>query len=385
MRIAQIVSTFPPYTGGMGNVAFQYAHHLSIRGHQVEVFKPSHWPEWSDRYKHYSTQVGYKFKVHRLPTKWKYGNAAWIGRPYLENFDLVHFHYPFVGAESVLKTSKPLILTYHMDLISGGWKGILFDIYQKLYLSRFLKKAGQVIFTSQDYLEHSRAARHNKFKEKFSSVPLGVSDDFVRDPQASPSQFWAKKNISAEKVMLFVGALDQAHAFKGINVLMEAFKRANCQNLALVIVGDGDMKSAYQAQAKDIKNIHFVGRVSQEELPLYYQNCDFSVLPSLNSSEAFGLVILEAMACGKPVIASALPGVRTLVKSGEDGLLVQPGNVQDLAEKIKAMLNMNCREMGNRAAQKIESQYRWPVIIDRIEEIYEKVVPSRVPARLARK
>lgn len=95
-------------------------------------------------------------------------------------------------------------------------------------------------------------------------------------------------------------------------------------------------------------------------------------------SEAFGVVLLEAMACGKPVIASNLPGVRSVVSAGEDGLLVRPGDIDDLAEKTQMLLDdpQRRREMGERGRDKVEEKYAWPKIIPRLVQVYEEVLTN---------
>jgi len=94
--------------------------------------------------------------------------------------------------------------------------------------------------------------------------------------------------------------------------------------------------------------------------------------------EAFGVVLLEAMACGKPVIASNLPGVRTVVSDGEDGMLVRPRDVDDLAEKMQMLLDdpQQRREMGERGRAKVEARYAWPRIIPRLVQAYQEALES---------
>ena len=103
-------------------------------------------------------------------------------------------------------------------------------------------------------------------------------------------------------------------------------------------------------------------------------------IPSTTMGEAFGVVLLEAMACGKPVIASNLPGVRSVVSDGQDGLLVRPGDVQDLAEKIEWLLGDAPRRkaMGGQGRAKVEQRYAWSKIIPRLVEIYHEVLADGV-------
>lgn len=369
MKIAQVVSTYPPYHGGMGNVAQQYAKNLTRRGHLVTVFTPDY-GQASSQSDSNNSDVG----VTRVKPHLSLGNAAWLPAlpNVLQDFDIVHFHYPFIGGESVLKISGRLIITYHMDLLGRGWKKYFFNGYQRKYLPKFFERAAKVIFTSSDYLNHSRAAQFkNRFGDKFAILPLGADEAF--GPLVSrQDNFWRERGITAEKIIMFVGGLDKAHYFKGLGRLIEALASLKDEQLALVVIGDGDLREDYlvKARRQDLKKVFFLGRVSRPDLIKYYQQCDFVVLPSVDSSEAFGLVILEALACGKPVIASNLPGVRTLIDSGVDGLLCRPGDANDLADQIKRMLKLDLDQMGRRAGRKVNEYYRWPKIIDQIEKLY---------------
>lgn len=184
------------------------------------------------------------------------------------------------------------------------------------------------------------------------------------------------------RVVLFVGALDRPHFFKGVSVLLKAFARlADCRT-RLLIVGDGDLRAVYQRQAAELglaERAIFCGRVSEVDLPGHYALADLLVLPSTTTGEAFGVVLLEAMASGKPVVASNLPGVRSVVADGDDGLLARPGDADDLAAKVEALLdNPGRRErMGERGRAKVETRYSWQQLGRQLAEIYEQVVAGQ--------
>ncbi len=381
MRIAQVVSTFPPYFGGMGNVAYQYSRRLAARGHDVTVFtakypRQGRWDRIGTAKDEAEQREVGSFNVVRLKPLFRFGNAAvlpGLGRR-LRNFDVVHVHYPFVGAESILGVLKPIVTTYHMDLMAAGWKGLVFDMYQRFYTGRFLEASSKVIFTTRDYLKNGRGAVYEpRYGEKFCVLPLGVGDEFR--PMPPDQKFWRQRGIKGKEVILFVGGLDAAHAFKGVDVLIRAMKQVN-RDVSLVLVGDGELKGKYMAQSQALRlmNVHFLGRVPKEDLISFYQQASFVVLPSINSSEAFGLVLIESFACGRPVLASDLPGVRSLVSPAKDGLLSRPGDAKDLAQKIKTMLGLNLDLMGQNGFRKVQLEYRWPAIIDRLEGIYKEII-----------
>jgi glycosyltransferase involved in cell wall biosynthesis len=144
------------------------------------------------------------------------------------------------------------------------------------------------------------------------------------------------------------------------------------------VAGEGNLKKEYMKRAKDLglaDRIYFPGYVEKDILPEHYNLADLFVLPSIDKSEAFGIVLIEALASGTPVVASNLKGVRTVVDSGRTGLLFQPRNPRDIAEKAKLILeNPKLYEQFTKNAQSIANKkYRWPKIVAKLNEIYKNL------------
>ena len=378
MKIAIVTSTFPPYRGGMGNVAYFHAKELSARGNEVMVFCPKG-PKGKFENE--------GFKVEYIGPILRYGNAAWVPQLYwrLKGFDIVHFHYPFFGgAEAVWlarkkrnKEIKKLVMTYHMDTVGKGWLGVIFKVYKKLFLSKIIDAADKVLISTQDYARNGDLADYiEQDPEKFIVSNLGV--DIERfSPGLKPDELFHQYHLAPDDfVLLFVGGLDKAHYFKGLDYLLKAAAMIGTPNIKLIVVGEGELRKGYEETAKRLgieKRVHFVGPVSNEDLPDYYRLCDVFVFPSIDKSEAYGLVALEAGACAKPTIASNLPGVRFVVKDNETGILVEPKNTDELAEKIKYLLNNQerAKELGENARKRIEAEFVWRVIVEKLENIYK--------------
>jgi glycosyltransferase involved in cell wall biosynthesis len=147
-----------------------------------------------------------------------------------------------------------------------------------------------------------------------------------------------------------------------------------------VIVGEGDLRPEHEAQTAKLglaQRVVFPGRVVEAELPDYYRLADVTVLPSITMGEAFGLVLVESLACATPVIASNLPGVRTVVSDGQDGFLVEPNSPPDLAEKLGTLLSLTASErlaMGARGRAKVIERYTWEKVTAQLESVYQQAL-----------
>jgi len=266
-----------------------------------------------------------------------------------------------------------------MDVCGQGAMKFFFKLHKSLILPRIVKISDKVIFTSMDYGQNSYLAEFfKKDPKKFIEVPNGVdSNNFYSAPK--DNILLEKYEITEdEKIVLFVGGLDKAHYFKGIEYLIEAMSRLrNSQYLwRLLIVGEGDLKKYYVSLVDQFRlksKVIFAGYVSNEDLPKYYNLADVAVLPSVDKSEAFGLTLVEAMSCGKPVVASNLPGVRSVVTEKMNGLLVEPGNSDDLAAKINYFLSdsQQSYDFGKAGRNKVKLKYDWSIIGRKLDELYK--------------
>jgi glycosyltransferase involved in cell wall biosynthesis len=304
----------------------------------------------------------------------------------LNDYDVVHLHYPFYfGSEIIYFISKlrkiKYVVHYHMDIVGKGTTRWVFALHRKIIMPFILKGASKIIVTSKDYLKSSVLKSIPSIKNKIVIVPIGV--DTAKFNIRKKSKALLKKHSinKNEKIILFVGGLDKPHYFKGVDILLKAFAKVSSENTKLLIVGDGDSKDTYMQMAKDIgisQRIIFAGRVSDKDLPDYFSICDFLVLPSTDKSEAFGMVLIEAMASGKTVIASNLPGVRSVVSDSINGLLVKPKDVNDLNKKIVYLLtNVKISDQfGKLGRQKVISDYSLLTVNNRLHKILSEVIEN---------
>lgn len=251
----------------------------------------------------------------------------------MEKADILHFHLPFPLAVlsylmvSPLSCKKRIVITWHSDIIRQR----AFLRFYAGALRSFLRKSDRIIVTSPIMLENSPFLKH--VRDRCRVVPSGISKYWFEKPNDSSPLL---KGMPCSNTILFVGRLCY---YKGVEYLIDAMEAIDAN---LVIVGDGALRSALEERAKakgvDHKTF-FVGKCSQEELRRWYHYCDVFVFPSVEPSEALGLVQMEAMAAGKPVVNTNLPtGVPYVSVHGETGFTVSPRNSRELAQAVNRIL-----------------------------------------------
>jgi glycosyltransferase involved in cell wall biosynthesis len=377
MRVAQVICTFPPYKGGMGNAVYHFSEELSHLGHDVTVFTPEYGGELAEG-------GGPGFGVERLKPLFSMGNSAVLPGLFLrlKDFDVVQLHYPFYGTveivllEKLLRPSTRLFVFYHMDARATGIRGLMFKTASITVLPLVLRAAEAIQCSTYDYASHSYIGGYfAAHRDRFTEVPYGVDSTFFTP---------GRRTTNCDKNVLFVGALIKQGYFKGLDNLMRAFQkiRRSVGPCSLTVVGRGDMEDHYRGLARELgidTVTRFVTEADDAALLECYRSCDVLVLPSLDTSEAFGIVLLEAMACAKPVIASNLPGVRAVFKNGRHGLLVEPGDLDDLAAKLLALLtdDERAQSLGTAGYELVRTRYTWASAAKRLDSIYQIVGPNR--------
>jgi len=405
-KIAIISAVFPPYKGGIGNVAQNHARLLSERGCEVVVFTPDYGRTTP------SPSLVKEGNVILLKPVIKYGNAAYVPQlcNHLKDFDTVILEYPFFGGmKAVYKAKKKygfkLIVFYHMDTIPSGPKGLVFAYAKKFFLPRIIKIADIVLASSEDYAKHSDLGKYWLDDDlKFKVLPIGVDvSKFNPSPadsegRAEIEQFRKNLNIKPdEKIILFVGGLDKAHYFKGVEYLIKAISliveerersatpikgrrpwSGPWVSFKVIIVGPGELQRQYRELAENLNvkdRVMFTGGIKDEALIKLYKMAYVTVLPSIDQSEAFGIVLVESMACATPVIASDLPGVRSVFEDSVTGFVSSVRDEKDIAAKLSSILDDPDKrnQMSDACVQLVAQKYNW----DKIGDILEQMTKSK--------
>jgi rhamnosyl/mannosyltransferase len=268
----------------------------------------------------------------------------------------------------------PFVLTCHCDIEVPSLLGPLIEsVYRHTLEYSTIRRADRIIVTTATYAATSRAV----WAYNPAVIPNAVDLQRYR-PENDGRAIRARHRIrDGESVVLFVGRMV---AHKGIENLLEA-ARSVAYARFLLVGGGPELESMRRLAARlgVADRVILPGQVSAEDLPAYFAACDVFVLPSVSRLEAFGIVALEAMASGKPVVVSDIPGVREVIVDGKEGLLADPVNPDDLGGKIRTLLADDKKRevMGRAGREKVEREFSIEKVVDRIEGVYREAVAVR--------
>jgi len=388
-------------TGGMNVYVRELCRHLAARGWGVDVYTRLQDPDMPP----FAVREEFGYRTVHIPA----GPRAAVDRrelfqhlpeflagmrEYVEeralSYDLIHSHYwlsGWVARELAADWGVPAIHMFHtlgrMKERAGSPQGLQGAEERAAVEQEILQWADRIVAATpldrQQMLDLYEADA-----SRIVVIPCGVNLELFRPLDRCA----ARKELGLpadRRMLLFVGRLDPV---KGLDVLLEAMceltrmmRPCRAQDLSLAVIG-GDREDHLEALMTDLscltdirhelgldELVVFVGSRSQEVLPFYYSAADVCVMPSLY--ESFGMVALEAMACGTPVIASRVGGLTYTVRDGETGFLVPERDPKALAEKLKLLLGQDelREEMGRRAVQ-VAQMYGWDVVCDEIEALY---------------
>jgi phosphatidylinositol alpha-mannosyltransferase len=304
-----------------------------------------------------------------------------------ERFDVIHLHEPLMPAVPwlVLRASNvPNVGTFH----AYGDVSTLYALSRPL-VRRFFDRLDGRIAVSPTAFEYVS----QYFGGEYEIIPNGV--DVPRfATRHEPVAFMRDDRPT----LLFVGRFEEGR--KGLRWLLQALRYVEpfFPDLRLVVAGGGDPdemaqwlplrdstrrnRNVYRSAGSALE-VEFVGFVPADDLPRYYQSCDVFCAPS-TGGESFGIVLLEAMAAGAPVLASAIPGYASVLTHGREGFLVEPKSPAAIAAgMIRLLSDLDLRERMAEAGGRTAAQYDWPIVATKVVDYYEKVRATHSPSRPA--
>ena len=309
-------------------------------------------------------------KLFSMPLSGDYISAF---RRMAKDADIIQLHAPFPLSDFALflsgkgKKAKKAVW-WHSDVVKQ--KKLMY--FYKPLMTWMLKRTDKIFVASEAIIAQSKYI--GKFKDKIEVIPFGISIENYERGEKTPI-LTEKLNDKNNLKLLFVGRLV---SYKGVSVLLDAMAKTN--GVELFVIGSGDLENELNAQTEKLglnDKVHFLGTVETNELKSAFNDCDIFVLPSVTRAECFGLVQLEAMVYGKPVINTSLPTAVPEVSLDEmTGLTVEPGNAEALAEAINRLAtDKDFREKcGISARKRCQEQYSLEIMQDRIRSAYKKML-----------
>lgn len=285
--------------------------------------------------------------------------------------DIFHFHFPYPFGDIAWLLSgmkKPFVITYHSDIVRQRF---LNQVYAP-FRNSFFTKADKILATSPCLINSSKVLQ--KFRDKTIAVPLGIDPSRFLTSKAREAGIILRKRYNDKPIVLFVGRLVY---YKGVEILIEAFKGIDAN---LIMVGKGPLREHLMSMVKTYKlqnNVYFFDEVDDNTLTAYFHACDIFVLPSVATTEAYGLVQLEAQACAKPVISTNLPtGVPYVNKHMVSGIIVEPGSILQLQSAILTLINDKKLRLtlGENGKKRMMQNFTNEIMTNKIINIYKEVL-----------
>jgi rhamnosyl/mannosyltransferase len=284
--------------------------------------------------------------------------------------DILHVHEPFPWADlsylfssTIRNNFSHLVVSWHSDIVRQKWA----LRFYRPYILKFLKMADKILVSNNNLIE---------FSEYLSEViPLGAKLDWVNNSSNRSERVEKIKSMYTLPLVLFVGRLVY---YKGIQYLIDAINQV--PDVSLVIIGSGPLKKELLNQIQNLnleRRIHILPEVDAETLHSYYEACDIFILPSVEKSETYGIVQIEAMACGKPVICTELKTGTTFInQDGITGLVVPPRDSNLIADAIKKLVNNNslrCK-LGENAKKRALNEFTAEKMVASTYNIYNELL-----------
>lgn len=376
MNILQLSKYYFPYPGGIESVVRELVIGLKSRRNLSVTVGASNDKD------NFSKEEIDQALITRLPQHLKLFSQPFSFslitelRALLHGKDIVHLHTPNPLWELVifflLRKNQIWIITHHSDIVNQKYLAPFV-----FFLQRFIyKRVDAFIIPTENHLKYSKILTH--FQNSCHLIPFAFRFEEILAFKPNLSQLeQIKKKYS--HYAIFIGRLVP---YKGLNVLIEAMKIID-KKYQLVVIGEGPQKDFLQNSANHFAlkdRVHFLGKLPYEELYHYLFAAEFLVLPSLNQSENFGIVQLEAFAMKKSVIVSNLKsGASSLVIDQENGLLAEPGNARDFASKMEKLFDSPDRaiEMGEKAFAHLKKYYSFEMMVDAHEKLYTNLLEHK--------
>ncbi len=380
-RICLVTHFFPPHMGGIEKVSYEQSKRLTKSGYQIDVLtskmkgRNKH-PEKGIRVFHYSPlnlaeRIGVPYPILSIEAYRTFTEV-------IRKCDLVHAHGhvylpSYLAGKIAKKYKKPFILTQHNTFIDyQSWLNIVEHLNDMAIGKAVLKAADRVITVSKKTMEY--VCKLGADKSKTSVIYNGVDIDTFHPENKGES----RKKLGLPKNRKIVLSVRRLVYKNGLGTLIESVPLVarNHPDTLFVVAGKGPSRKLVEDRIKELgieDNVKLTGFVPDRLLPVYYDAADYFILPSA-SGEGLPLVLLEAMACGLPVIATTVGGTPEIIKHMKNGVLVPPRNPKAIAEAISKLLSEERLgpTIGEEARRNVEDRFTWEKNLCQLQSIYSE-------------
>lgn len=368
LKIAMVSPYDFTWPGGVTIHVSQLARELERSGHEVQVLAP-HSPSRECQDGDLLVPLGRSVPLPSNGSIARVSLSLWLARRIRallqrEQYDIIHLHEPMAPI-------LPLTVLEYSNTVNVGTFHACRNRQHLYKMSRpVIKRWRSRLHGSIAVSPAAMRYVSKTFPGEYEIIPNGIDvDHFSQRAVPWPQYQDGKTNL------IFVGRLEKR---KGLRYLLEAYGKLkwDMPDLRLIVVGPGtpDKDSYHVLSSQNLQDVEFVGRVPYEDLPRYYASADIFCSPA-TGGESFGIVLLEAMAAGRPIVASDIEGYRGVLQHGIQGRLFQNKNVESLASELQNLiLDPDLRrEMGHQG-RTTAPQYRWQVVARSVEQYYESCI-----------
>jgi Glycosyltransferase len=367
MKILQVNKFYPPIIGGIETVVRQLSEGLCNRLNLSVLVCNSGWQTIREDVNGIAvTRAASIGCISSMPISPYF---LFLFGKMCKSADIVQLHAPFPLGDLALFLSGykgKVVVWWHSDVIR---QKKLLCLYRPL-MHWMLKRADRIFVATQGHIDGSSYLK--LYEEKCRIIPYGLDDVYLRRGKAAFISEKKRKYTGTE--FLFIGRLVY---YKGCDVLLKAFSQMREKNALLTIIGEGSLKEKLKELSQKLSlagRVRFLGSVEESTILLTLRQCDVLVLPSVEKSEAFGIVQLEAMAYGKPVINTELNnGVSHVSLHGITGITVPAGDIDALSKAMDclAMDEVLCEKYGTQGMDRVWRYFSLPRILDEVYREYE--------------
>ncbi len=383
MKILTVLTYYRPHTSGLTIYAERLARAFVRRGHQVTVMTTQFDPSLPRE----ENMDG--VKIIRVPVMFRLSKGViaptfgWAATKLVADHDVVQLHLPQFDAPGVALRSrlfgKPAVLTYHCDLLlPSGLFNRFVNLVVQWQNNMAALLSNQIVTYTQDYADHSSYL--SRYRSKLQTILPPVE---LPTADKDAIQSFAETHHRADRKPV-IGMAARFAAEKGVEVLLDALpvilkKYPNAQVLFAGqyqnVMGEQAYFDRLMPRIREYENAGhwtFLGNLNPTQMSAFYPNLDVLVVPSLNSTEAFGLVQIEAMMNGVPCVPSALPGVRMPVQMHGTGCVSKIGDADSLAESILEVLDEPDKFRGD--VESLKKTYDPDTVVAEYEKLFERLM-----------